>query len=83
MWKLIQQSDIEQQEKDIDSHAYNLAVGHCMTLVMRYLLARREERETKYELKSWLFGSDRPSGLYRATGVPLTGTSFMCGWMVK
>jgi len=38
--------------------------GHCMTLVMRYLLVSRVERETNNDFKSSLLGSDRPSGLY-------------------
>ena len=38
--------------------------AHCMTLVMRYLLVSRAERETKNDLKSLLLGSERPSGLY-------------------
>jgi len=35
-----------------------------MTLVMRYLLVSRVERETNNDFKSSLLGSDRPSGLY-------------------
>ena len=35
-----------------------------MTIVIRYLLVSRVERETKNDLKSSLLGSDRPIGLY-------------------
>ncbi|KIM56536.1 hypothetical protein SCLCIDRAFT_241605 [Scleroderma citrinum Foug A] len=37
-----------------------------MTLVMRYLLVSRVEKETISDLKSSLLGSDRPSGLYNS-----------------
>jgi len=38
--------------------------GHCMTLVTRYLLVDRGEREVNSVLTLSLFGSDRQSGLY-------------------
>ena len=37
-----------------------------MTLVMRYLLVSRVEKETNNDLKSPLLGSDRQRGLYDA-----------------
>ena len=41
-----------------------------MTLVMRYLLVSRVEKEINNELKSLLLGSDRPSGLYNSVKPP-------------
>jgi len=38
--------------------------GHCMTLVTRYLLVNRAEREVNSVLTSLLIGSDRQNGLY-------------------
>ena len=39
--------------------------GHCMILVMRYLLASRVENEATNDLRSSLLGSDSISGLYK------------------
>ena len=44
--------------------------GHSMTLVTRYLLVSRVERETNDELKLSLLGSDKPSGLYNSVKPP-------------
>ena len=44
--------------------------GHCMTLVMRYLLVSRVEKETNNDLKSLSIGSDRPNGLYNLMEQP-------------
>ena len=42
-----------------------------MTLVMRYLLVSRVEKEANSDFKSSLLGSDRPSGSYNS--VKITG----------
>ena len=44
--------------------------GHCMTLVTRYLLVSRVEKETNNNLKSSLLGSERQSGLYNSVKPP-------------
>ena len=44
--------------------------AHCMTLVMRYLLVSRVEKETNNDLKSLSIGSDRPNGLYNLMEQP-------------
>ena len=41
-----------------------------MTLVMRYLLVSRVEKEANNDLKSSLLGSDRQSGSYNSTKQP-------------
>ena len=46
-----------------------------MAIVMRYLLVSRVEKETNNDLKSLLFGSDRPSGSYNSVKPSITTTS--------
>jgi len=58
-----------------------------MTLVMRYLLVSRLEKEANNDLKSSFLGSDSPSGLYKMMEPPkswctlTTSFSLWCSYL--